>query len=253
VSIDGLRLKAQRTGEYDGQDEPEFEYAPDGSITLARVRVYRKGISRPFVGTARWSEYVQTKKEGGPTRFWSLMGHVMLGKCAEALAMRKAFPDELAGLYTDAEMMQAGPVVQSTAQAAVNAIAQERMSTVTTFERREMPRRELPSPAEQYSGPPAASRSFDDPVIPFGKNKGAPVSALSDKQLSWYRNTFSEKLEKDPQSRYAGEWRGMLAAIQRVMDGDVTPPPANAGDAYEGPDMDAADAEGEGFHAQFDE
>lgn len=107
VSIDGLRSVADRTGQYDGQDEPENEYAPDGKLVLVRLKVYRKGISRPFVGIARWSEYVQTTKDGSPTRFWREMPHTMLAKCAEALAMRKAFPEDTSGLYINEEMMQA--------------------------------------------------------------------------------------------------------------------------------------------------
>lgn len=107
VSIDGLRAIAQRTGLYDGQDEPTFERDKDGLILSARVCVYRKDWSRPAVGVARWSEYVQTKQDGTPTKFWDTMPHVMIGKCAEALALRKAFPEDLAGIFTDEEMEQA--------------------------------------------------------------------------------------------------------------------------------------------------
>lgn len=106
VSIDGLRAIAERTRLYDGQDEPEFEHDEKGRIVLARVRVYKKGIARPFVGVARWSEYVQTTKEGNPTRFWKDMPYTMIGKCAEALAIRKAFPEDSGGLYVSEEMMQ---------------------------------------------------------------------------------------------------------------------------------------------------
>lgn len=106
VSIDGLRAIAERTRMYDGQDEPEFEHDKDGFIVLARVRVYKKGIPRPFVGVARWGEYVQKKKDNKPTKFWADMPYTMLGKCAEALAIRKAFPEDSGGLYVPEEMMQ---------------------------------------------------------------------------------------------------------------------------------------------------
>jgi phage recombination protein Bet len=106
VSIDGLRAKAEETGLYDGQDEPEFSREEEGEL-VARVRVFRKGIERPFVGVAFWSEFVQTTRKGDPVRMWEQMPRHMLAKCAEALALRKAFPEELAGLYTSDEMGQA--------------------------------------------------------------------------------------------------------------------------------------------------
>ena len=103
VSIDGLRAIAERSGKYDGQDEPEFEY--DGTnIILARVRVYRKDWARPSVGVAHMDEYMQTKKDGTPTQFWAKKPHIMLAKCAESLAIRKAFPEDTSGLYTPEEM-----------------------------------------------------------------------------------------------------------------------------------------------------
>lgn len=107
ASIDSFRIKAEQTGLYAGQDEPEFEYDSKGQVTLARVRVYRKDWPRPAVGVARWTEYVQTKKDGQPTKFWEQMPHNQLAKCAEALALRKAFPVVLSKIYTVDEMQQA--------------------------------------------------------------------------------------------------------------------------------------------------
>ncbi len=104
VSIDGLRSIAQRTGVYDGQDEPTFELDEAGGVLSVRVAVYRKDISRPFVGVARWSEFAQLKSNGDTTHMWGKMPFHMLCKCAEALALRKAFPEQLGGLYTTDEM-----------------------------------------------------------------------------------------------------------------------------------------------------
>ena len=112
ASIDGLRAVAERTGLYAGQDEPEFVDGPDGTLLLCKVRVYRKDWPRPAVGVAYWSEYVQTMRDKvtgkeRPAAMWARMPRVMLAKCAESLALRKAFPEDASGLYTDAEMGQA--------------------------------------------------------------------------------------------------------------------------------------------------
>lgn len=122
MSIDAFRLVAQRTGQYAGQTEPQWcgqTTAPDQDpvwVTAwlgqkppaaARVGVWRKGFQAPVYAVARYASYVQTKKGGDPNRMWATMPDVMLSKCAEALALRKAFPMELSGAYTSDEMGQA--------------------------------------------------------------------------------------------------------------------------------------------------
>lgn len=104
VAIDGFRAIAQRTGLYDGQDEPEFEYNKDGSIQLCRVRVFRRDWARPSVGVAWFAEYAQKKKDGKLTMMWEQKPHIMAAKCAEALAFRKAFPEDMSGLYAPEEL-----------------------------------------------------------------------------------------------------------------------------------------------------
>jgi phage recombination protein Bet len=104
VGIDGFRSIAERTGRYDGQDEPEFEYDAKGAMKLCRVKVYRKDWSRPSVGLAHFSEYAQYKKDKSLTSMWATKPHVMLAKCAEALAFRKAFPEDMSGLCSSEEM-----------------------------------------------------------------------------------------------------------------------------------------------------
>lgn len=132
VGIDGLRLVADRTGKYAGMDPIEWLDA-DGVWSsvwtgvgdhpiAARTNVYRKDFARPVPAVARWDSYVQTTGQGKPTSMWERMPDVMLGKCAESLALRRAFPAEMSGLAAAidseydpaaevAELQQASPEI----------------------------------------------------------------------------------------------------------------------------------------------
>ena len=109
TSIDGLRSIAERTGKYDGQDEPV--YGEDEAGKFCKVKVYRKDWSptRGAVGVAYENEFIQKKKDGTVTSFWARMPRLMLAKCAEALAIRKAFPEDTGGLYISEEMPEISP------------------------------------------------------------------------------------------------------------------------------------------------
>lgn len=108
VGIDGLRLIADRTGQYAGSDDAVFAgNTPSGYPAAAKVTVYKmvQGQRCAFSATARWDEYYPGDSQGFQ---WKRMPHAMLAKCGEALALRKAFPADMSGLYVHEEMEQAG-------------------------------------------------------------------------------------------------------------------------------------------------
>jgi phage recombination protein Bet len=119
TGIDGFRLVAQRTGERDGMDAPQW-CGKDGVFmpiwtgseppVACTITVYRKGHSKGYPAIAYWDFYAQTKAGGELNYMWSKGGPHMLAKCSEALALRQAFPNELSGLYTADEMHQASEV-----------------------------------------------------------------------------------------------------------------------------------------------
>jgi phage recombination protein Bet len=106
TSIDGFRVIAERSGDYAGQSEPDFVYEGD-KLKCCKIAVFRfRGDVRyqASVGVAYWAEYSQN------SGLWTKMPHTMLSKVAEALALRKAYPQDLSGLYTSDEMAQADVV-----------------------------------------------------------------------------------------------------------------------------------------------
>lgn len=106
TSIDYFRSRAAETKEHMGTADAVFVGTPKKDDFAASVTVFRmvQGEKCPFTATARWSEYCPDEKNAF---MWSKMPHGQLGKCAEALALRKGFPQELADLHTFEEMAQA--------------------------------------------------------------------------------------------------------------------------------------------------
>jgi RecT family len=90
-------------------EDAVFDAETETHPNKATVTVYRmvEGVRVPFTASARWAEYVQANKEGQPVAMWKKMPYLMLAKVAEALALRKAFPNDLSGVYTNEEMAQA--------------------------------------------------------------------------------------------------------------------------------------------------
>jgi len=117
VGIDGFRATAEKTGKYAGNDDPIFEGEREivlvnektktkSSILVpnkATITVWKvvEGLKCGFTASARWEEYYPGAKNGFQ---WHSKPYLMLGKCAEALALRKGFPALLSGIYTPEEL-----------------------------------------------------------------------------------------------------------------------------------------------------
>lgn len=118
TGIDGFRLIARRASDaaretygygdtlWCGEDGRWVDvWLSPRPPAASKVTVYRNG--QPFPAVALYSEYAGLKQDGSPTKMWAEKGALMLAKCAEALALRKAFPQDLSGLYTADEMARA--------------------------------------------------------------------------------------------------------------------------------------------------
>lgn len=119
TGIDGYRLIGRRAADRAKESisvKPPVWAHPDGGWrdvwlpawgmpVAAKVTILRG--AQEFTGVALFDEYKQTKRDGGLTQMWSQRPAGQIAKCAESLAWRMGFPQDLAGIYTDEEMGQA--------------------------------------------------------------------------------------------------------------------------------------------------
>lgn len=141
TSIDGKRLVAERTGRYAPGRASTFEYSKDGQLILATSYVKKQskdGSWHEVAENAFWSESAQYYGDSLST-FWKKMPHTMLAKCAEDKALKRAFPNELSGLYSETEMGQAdNPEIEITSKKQtkiqkIEETIQEKEEIVKTF------------------------------------------------------------------------------------------------------------------------
>jgi phage recombination protein Bet len=156
TGIDGFRTIADRTGNYrPDEDEPTYETDADlkgpnnpAGLVRATVRVYKfsHGDWHKVTASAYWDEYAPLKDEWAegedgrrrPTGKmtldtsgnWGKMPRLMLAKVAEALALRKAWPDDLAAVYAQEEVDRTTALDMLPSEAADAGAAEKRMEKI---------------------------------------------------------------------------------------------------------------------------
>lgn len=201
TTVDLGRSMAEGTGEYDGSDEPEFEgiieqqYTEDiydngkfvetversmNAPEVCKVKVYRKGMSRPAVGIARWVEYYPGQKKGGK---WRQMPYKMLAKCAEMDALRKGFPKKLHNLYSEEEMMRTTELL-----AGVPDMSGSNKPSVDPAQVRGR------QPVQQPAAAPSGNSIIEDVQVKSGKNDKGTWTKYGVKISGKTYGTFDGKL-----------------------------------------------------------
>jgi hypothetical protein len=243
TTIDGLRVLAERTGHYDGQSDPEW-CDKDGNWTdfwageeqplAARVRVHKKGTKVPTTGTANWHDFAPTGTVGADS-LWTMgagkPAH-MLSIRAEALALRKAFPSQLSGLYTAEEL--------GISLAALGASPEGTSSSAVATDVPVAPSAPRPASSPPPSGPVpplAASSGMEEPTVIVDavaeQPRGAPArpeakrtlaEALASSEHQRLRGELTEALFDQLPDRLTDEQSEILAgALADAEEAGITP------------------------------
>ena len=232
TSIDLFRQRASDSGEHMGTDDAVYLGDVGKPEFAASVTVYKhlRGEKCAFTATARWSEYFPGEKQGF---MWQKMPHLMLAKCAEALALRKAFPQQLHGLYTNEEMAQAETprinIPQSRPKQDATMVRPE--TDKYTGERQEdgvdgVPLRDVaPSTPASHDAPAPSAAEFckqqaasmsDSPIFTFGKHKGkTPYDKdVPDDYLAWIEPMLAKQVDDPAKARYQAINQALLDAVR---------------------------------------
>lgn len=241
-TIDGFRAMAERTNELQGYDGP-FWCGEDGEWhdvwlgkappIAAKITVYRKGKEHGFTAVARFAAYVQTDREGNPNHMWAKMGDNQLAKCAEALALRKAFPSQLGAFYTREEMGQSDAPDRFENLPKEDKPAARALPPKNT-KKRAAPEVKIPDVVEAI--PVEMGKA-----LPVLKDlTGVPLEAMDDEDLELVISTFAEARQRPQASEVARKWALAIEAnaTQILRDRNEANPPDDDGQGADERDDD---------------
>lgn len=226
-SIDGLRLIAERSGKYAGQVGPLWcdsdgvwrdVWLGTNLPSAAKVGVCRSDFKEPLWGVARFDAYKQ--EYNGKLNFtWEKMPDIMIAKCAEALALRKAFPQELSGLYTNDELAQDTPHAATPAKSfdsipkavmdKARLMGNGQTISVTNLAKSINEINDWPPPKEEFAEAAQAWPETNPDVtianiagsaqykVEFGKYLGKSLEEMGPAQVQSYVDWWSRKLKED--------------------------------------------------------
>lgn len=256
TSIDFLRARAEKTGLYRGQDDVEYSdekieidktLFPVWAKSTVRKLDPESGTIYTVSATVRAAEYYPGEKKG---KMYREKPYLMVGKCAEALALRKAFPVQLAGLYA-VEEMQAAENLRPAGRAPSSGSAEDAATKFwTAMSRNKIGGDKAHEILDRVFGfksmkdiPPGrldevitkivaeskiiegeATDVNDDEekikkvVIPYGDLRGRPLSELADADLAKMIKYYSGEGNKKPDPNFADRDRITLAALARERE-----------------------------------
>lgn len=223
TGIDGFRLIARRAADQRGETlsiedtlwcDPKGGWHeawiwPDTPPAAAKVTV-RVGDGR-FSGVAALHEYMQTDRSGNPTGQWRAMPAVMIAKCAEALALRKAFPMDLSGLYTAEEMGQADAREQA-------ALADAGMTTQTVHAPQPETQPQHQPQQQQEAEPQPAPQRQAEPVEAEAEAAQDAEIMAGDDMLTEIRDVMTQLKVRDSQVPIALRAITGVGTISRVEE-----------------------------------
>lgn len=241
TGVDGFRVIANRSDKYAGQVGP-FWCGADGvwkdvwldnmPPVAAKVGVLRSDFKEPLWAVAKFHSYAGRKKDGNLTPFWFKMPELMIAKVAECLALRKAFPQDLSGIYSQEEMDQAivekevpigkpqieAPVIQSKPQISFKKIEPtkeelEKHETCLDAIEKQNVKKEILIPEEIQTARNFASGEFEIPASCQTLHRFGKVKLVPEKNARQYLMKLKEWMTTN-QKPLSSEANDLIASIK---------------------------------------